>query len=215
MSEPTGSLAHLSVTDRAEDRDFHRRGGGDPRIRDVERRAHGGKLRGDLDSSFDQAETERAAVDDDELTLEELKALGVILVLQAADQAFPLKLDSLERISTHLKTPRRPEWLLLTVNPATDEQPKSAVVWVSDEYRAVFLKLFEDFLERDTRTGKPRNQELIANIASIRHAVLRDLWQSEGEPPTTGLTWWELWLARTGNGVDLLHAYAAANNRRY
>lgn len=214
MSEPTGPLAHLSVTNRAEDRDFHRRGGGDPRIRDVERRAHGGKLRGDLESSFNQAETERAAGDDDELTLEELKALGVIVVLQAADQTFPLKLDSLERISTHRKTPQRPKWLLLAVHPATDEQPESAVVWVSDEYRAAFLKLFEDYLERDTQTGKPRNQELIANIASIRHAVLRDLWQSKGEPPTAGLTWWELWLARTDNGVDLLHAYAAANNLR-
>lgn len=214
MSEPTGPLAHLRVTDRAEDRDFHRRGGGDPRIRDVERRAHGGKLRDDLERSFDHAETERAVVDDDELTLEELKALGVILVLQAADQAFPLKLDSLEQMSRHRTTSRRPKWLLLAVHPATDEQAESAVVWVSDEYRAAFLKLFEDFLERDTQTGKPRNQELIANIASIRHAVLRDLWQSEGEPSTTGLAWWELWLARTENGVDLLRAFAAAHNFR-
>jgi hypothetical protein len=212
MSESTGQLAHLSVTDRAEDHDFHRRGGGDPRIRDVERRAHGGRLRGDLQSSFDDAETERAAIDDGELTLEELKALGVILVLQAADQAFPLKLDSLERMSAHRKIARRPRWLLLSVLPATDERPESALVWVSDEYRATFLKLFEDFLERDTPTGQPRNQELVANIASIRHAVLRDLWQSETEPPTSGLAWWELWLARTATGVDLLRTYAAANN---
>jgi hypothetical protein len=213
VSEPAGPLAHLNVMDRAEDRDFHRRGGGgDARIRDVERRAHGGKLRGDLESSFREAEAERIAAEDDELTLEELKALGVILVLQAADQAFPLKLDSLERMSAHRKTAKRPEWLLLAVNPATDTQPESAVVWVSDEYRAAFLKLFEDFLDRDTQTGKPRNRELVANIASIRRAVLRDLWQSDGEPPTTRLSWWELWLARTDNGVELLHAYAAANN---
>jgi hypothetical protein len=84
----------------------------------------------------------------------------------------------------------------------------------SDEYRAAFLKLFENFLESETQSGKPRNQELIANIASIRHAVLRDLWRSDGEPPTTGLAWWELWLARTENGVDLLHTYVAVNNLR-
>jgi len=210
VSEPAGPLAHLSVIDRAEDRDFHRRGGGHPRIRDVERRAHGGKLRGDLESSFSVAEAERASVDEDELTLEELRALGVILVLQAANQAFPLKLDSLERMSAHRKTAKRPQWLLLAVNPANDKQPESAVVWVSDEYRATFLKLFEDFLHRDTRTGNPSNRELVANIASIRRAVLRDLWQSDGEPPT-GRTWWELWLARTDNGVDLLHAFSAAN----
>ncbi len=194
MSEPAGPLAHLSVTDRAEDRDFHRRGGGDPRIRDVERRAHGGKLRDEVTSAFRAAEADREAAGN-ELTLEELKALGVILVLQAADQEFPLKLDSLERMSAHRATAKRPQWLLLAVNPATRQQPESAVVWVSDEYRADFLKLFEDFLERETRTGKPRNLELVANIASIRRAVLRDLWQSDGEPPLTGPTWWELWLA--------------------
>jgi hypothetical protein len=214
VSEPAGPLAHLTVTDRAEDRSFHRPGRGDPRIRDVERRVHGSKLRGDLERSFGDAEAERAAVEDDELTLEELKALGVILVLQAADQAFPLDLDRLERVSRHRKTPKRPQWLLLAVNPGTDEQPESAVVWVSDEYRASFLKLFEDFLERDTGTGNPSNRELVANIASIRRAVLRDLWQSDGEPPTSGLTWWELWLTRTDNGADLLRAFATANDFR-
>ncbi len=211
MSEPTGPLAHLTITGRAEDRGFHRSGGGDARVRDVERRAHGGKLRGDLESSFSQADADRLAVDDAELTLEELKALGVILVLQAADQAFPLDLDRLERMSRHRKTAKRPQWLLLAVNPGSSERPESAVVWVSDEYRAAFLKLFEDFLERDTPTGNPSNRELIANIASIRRAVLRDLWQSDGEPAASGLAWWELWLTRSDQGVDLLRAFAAAN----
>src|SRR5262249_3399605 len=66
----------------------------------------------------------------------------------------------------------------------------------------------------ETQPGTPSNRELVANIASIRHAVLRDLWQSDGEPPMTGLTWWELRLAPTENGVELLHAYAVANDFR-
>lgn len=205
MSNPAGPLAHLTVTDRAEDRGFNRSGGGNARIRDVERRAHGTKLRGDLERSLRQADTERAAVADD-LTLEELKALGIILVLDAADPAFPLKLDSLERMSTHRM--KRPQWLLLAVNPATDDRPESAVVWVSDEYRAAFLKIFEDFLERDTPTGEPQKRTLVANIASIRRAVLSDLWQSAGDPPA-GLAWWEIWLTRTDTGVELLRAFAA------
>lgn len=213
MSSPAGPLAHLTIVDRAEDRDFRRRGGGDVRIRDIERRAHGGKLRGDLERSFRDADAERAAVEADELTLDELKAVGVILVLHAADQAFPLRLDSLERMSAHRTAARRPQWLLLAVNPATDEQPESAVVWVSDEYRAKFLKIFEDYLHRETSAGNARNRELVANIASIRRAVLRDLWQSAGEPPQ-GMTWWEIWLTRTDTGVDLLRAFAAANNFR-
>lgn len=35
------------------------------------------------------------------------------------------------------------------------------------------------------------NNELVANIARIRSTVLRDQWQSEGEPSATGKTWWE------------------------
>ena len=214
MSEPTAPLAHLTVSGRAEDRDFHRRGGGDARVRDVERRALGGKLRGDLATAFSDADAERATVEDAELTLEELKALGVVLVLQAAEESFPLALDRLDRLSQHRKSPKRPQWLLLTVTPAGDTRPETAVVWVSDEYRTAFLNLFEDFLERDTRTGKPRNQELVANIASIRRAVLSDLWQSDGEPPTEGVAWWEVWLTRSDSGVDMLRAFATSNNLR-
>jgi len=61
MSENAGLLAHLTVIDRAQDRSFHRRGRGDSRIRDVERRAHGDKLRDDMETSFAEADTERAA----------------------------------------------------------------------------------------------------------------------------------------------------------
>jgi hypothetical protein len=114
-------------------------------------------------------------------------------------------------MSTHRG--KRPKWLLLAVNPSTDDRPESAVVWVSDEYRAAFLKLFEDFLEEDTSTGKPKNRELVANIVSIRQAVLRDLWQSAGNPPP-GLVWWEIWLARGDTGVELLRTFAAANQFR-
>ena len=35
---------------------------------------------------------------------------------------------------------------------------------------------------------------MVANIAHIRRALLRDLWTSEGEPPEEGVHWWELWL---------------------
>lgn len=82
------------------------------------------------------------------------------------------------------------------------------MVWVNDEYRPRFLKLFEDYLERKSSSGKPWNRELVANIARIRVAVLEDLWQSAGPPAKTGTRWWELWLRPTDDGVDLLRAYA-------
>jgi hypothetical protein len=70
-------------------------------------------------------------------------------------------------------------------------------VWVSDPYRQAFLKLFEDYLTKLTVKGNPKNQELVANIATIRTTILRDLWQSDGEPTVRGDRWWELWLAAT------------------
>jgi Subtilase family len=213
VSEPAGPLTHLTVRDRVQDQEFHRPGHGNPRVRDVERRTHGGKLRGDLKSAFTLAETERSTVAE-ELTLDELKALGVVLVLNGADRAFPLELDSLERMSAHRTAPKRPKWLLLSVTPAVGNQPESAVVWVSDEYRAEFLKLFEDFLNRQTPTGKPANRKLVANIARIRHAALHDLWQSSGEPPAEGVTWWEVWLTRTNTSVALTQAFADATGLR-
>lgn len=209
MTEPSERLAHITVIGRAQDQDFHRRGGGNPRIRDVERRSLGGKLRGDLASALSEADDQREVIAE-ELTLEELAALGVIIVLEAADSAFPLDLDRLERRSAHRKTPSKPKWLLLAVSPGSAEQPEKAVVWVSDEYRAAFLKLFEDYLAADSRNGQPKNRGLVANIASIRRAVLEDLWQSEGRPPATGRIWWELWLRPSEEGLETLRRFAAA-----
>lgn len=206
MADPgDGQRPHLWVGDRAVDRLFTRvGGGGDPKLRDVERRAHGQALRRELDAAIAEHDGEGL-----QPTLtDELKSTGVILVLEGTDAAFPLRLDSLERFTTHRKTAKLPQWLLLSVTPSEGTAPERAMVWVSDEYRARFLKLFEDYLARTSEAGEPRNKELVANIARIRRAVLRDLWQSDGDPPSSGVQWWELWLHRTADGLELLHRYA-------
>lgn len=210
MPDPSEPLPHVPVAGRAENQDCNARrgGGGGGRIRDVDRLAHGGRLRGDLASAFDDSDQDRGDADDDALTVEELHASGTILVLTAAGDAFPLQLDSLERFSRHRRTARRPEWLLLTVQAATPTDPERAVVWVSDEYRSAFLKLFDDFLEKETKGGRPQNAPLIANIAEIRRATLDHLWQSRGDPDRRSTTWWELWLLPTDDAATLLATYA-------
>ena len=207
MADDAALLAHVLVRDRSEDREFRRRGRGDPRIRDVEARAHGRARRKELDESIGAAEARRDELDP---SLEELRALGVVVVLEGGGAAYPLKLEPLERTSRHTTQPKRPLWLLLSVTPATDDAPERAMVWVSDEYRARFLQLFEDYLEKKSPKGLPLNRELVANIARIREAVLADLWQSSGGPPTTGVQWWELWLAPTDAAIDQVRAYANA-----
>ena len=206
-----GHLSHLLVQDRSINEDFRRRGGGNPQIRPVEDRAEHGRGRlGDVQSTFESADEARNEL----VTEDELRALGTIITLEGDDTAYLLKVDSLERFTRHVKSPKRPKWLLLSVLPAEPnaQLPERATVWVSDAYRAEFLRLFEDYLEKESPNGKPRNNELVANIARIRSTVLHDLWQSDGEPARGMTSWWEVWLRRTDNGPHLLRRFAESAN---
>lgn len=199
MAESDRQLDHLYVQGHAETESFHRKGGGPGKgSREVDRFAHGSALKGSLEDIFDTAgEQVLAALP----TEEELRAAGTVIVLEGEGAAYPLKIDSLSNFTGGKS--RKPRWLLLSVRGGEGQEPETATVWVSDEYRAKFLKLFEDYLddEKVSRKGNPRNRELIANISRIRHAVLEDLWTSEGEPPRHGRQWWELWLDATSPHV--------------
>lgn len=203
MPDPSATYPHIWVRDRAQTEELHRPGGGNPKIRPVERRAHGKARLGELQQALDEFDRLR---DEQELTLDELRALGVVLVLEGAETAYRLKLDSLEQLTNHKK--RLPRWLLLSVTPPEEDRPERAQVWVSDAYRAQFLKRFEDYLDTDTKKGNPKNQELVANIGRIRRAVLDDLWQSSDPPPIRGKHWWELWLRRTDDAAERVRRYA-------
>lgn len=208
MADGREHLSHLLVQDRAGDEEFRRGGGSNPKVRPVEDRAgHGGARLSEAQSAFASGDERR----DEQLTEDELRALGTILTLEGEDPAYPLRLDSLQR-STRERDPRRrrPRWLLLSVRPADRKAgiPERATVWVSDEYRAQFLQLFEDYLAKETSTGKPLNNELVANIARIRSTVLDDLWQSDGSPPQGQRIWWEVWLRPSDDGPELLRQFA-------
>lgn len=216
MADELRHLTHLYVLDRARNEEFSRGGQGNPKIRPVEYRAHGLAIKGQLQDTFSDIDDERHSLS---LNADELKALGSIIVLEGGKAAYPLKIEPLQAFSRHRKTPRVPQWLLLSVQPATDDLPERAIVWVADTYRPQFLKLFEDYLERkmtkasedkwETPEGNPANRALVANISRIRQAVLEDLWQSDGEPPKSGLQWWELWLDPTEQGLDSLQKFAS------
>lgn len=200
MAEGPGRFTHLLVSERVRGEDFTRRGRGNARIRPVEHRSHGLAIRGELEQVLEETDAQRSALVD----IEELRALGSVIVLEGADASYPLQLDPLSRLNRARKVPRRPQWLLLSVQPGDGDQPERAMVWVADEYRARFLKIFEDYLTQvstlgdeaswDTPGGNPRHRALVANIAHIRRALLRDLWTSGGDPPEGGVHWWELWL---------------------
>lgn len=214
MADGRRQLSHLLVEDRSKDTEFRRLGRGHSRVRPIEDRArHGHGRLNELQSAFTAGEEARNELLDED----ELQALGTIITLEGKDAAYPLKIDSLQQFTTH-RDPRdrKPKWLLLSVMPANERTgvPEVATVWVSDQYRARFLKIFEDYLTTDTARGRPRNNELVANIAHIRTSVLRHLWQSEGEPPTKVKTWWEIWLRPSNDGPDLLRRFAQTTRLR-
>jgi len=206
VPESDQRYTHFLVLDRIESRDFNRQGGGDRKIRDVERRAHGQQIQSDAAAALAAQDAQREVPG-----LDELEALGVIITIEAS-RGYPLKLDSLEQRTNH-RVDRLPKWLLLSVAPQTSDAPERALVWVSDDYREKFLQLFEDYLTKlAPNSENPRNRELVANMSRIRATVLLDLWQSEGQPPTSGRHWWELWLRPTPDAVDLVERFAMATD---
>jgi len=196
-------LPHLLIRGYVEDRIFSRRGGGNVKIRDVERRSHGARIRDDAENALSSGESARPSFD-----LEELESLGVVITIEGA-RGFRLVLEPLESQSQHDVNPR-PRWLLLSVLPETGDDPERALVWVADEFRQKFMERFERFINEDTRFGKPKNRRLVANMARIRQSVLQDLWQSGGVPPKVGRHWWEVWLQPTPNAVELATKYSEA-----
>ncbi len=201
MPDQAEFLEHLLVIARAENRDFTRTGRGAQKVRSVNRASHGQRILNEAAEALSSRPDELAELDP------ELMALGTVITIEGAD-GFELKLESLEQHSKH-KSGSRPKWLLLSVQPADALQPEQAQVWVSDEYRAKFLELFERYVnEEHAMSGKPKNAALVANIARIRTSALRDLWQSSGEPPTAIRVWWEIWLRPELEAIDLARRYA-------
>jgi hypothetical protein len=165
-----------------------------------------------VERAFDQEDAKRVGAWEGTIFEEELKALGTILQITGWTREFELKLDALDPL--RLGRNGRPTWFLLSATAEyADGRPK-ALVWISDEYRPEFLKLFSDFSNERTPSGKPKNRELVANMARIRRAVLDDLWQSRDAPPKHGMHWWELWLRDDENAEKHVTNYAAAIGAR-
>ena len=94
VPDGAGPLPHLLVHGYVEDREFARGGGGsNPKVRPVERRAHGERVKSEADTALATQDARRES-------LVELESLGVVITIEGAT-GFRLKLDSLEQRTTH------------------------------------------------------------------------------------------------------------------
>ncbi|OLO43654.1 subtilisin family serine protease [Actinomyces oris] len=185
-------LDHLYVNGYVESKPRTARGMGNTTIRPVDRQTHGKRLIEEIETAFAGAQKTQ----DSQSLAPELKANGTYLTLEGAEVEFGLKLDSLTRTARSRTKSRKTQWILLSAHPATENSPERATVWVADEFKKRFLKLFEDYLTKNTDKGNPENNALVSNISRIRSTFLDDLWTSKYAPTHRELTWWELWLDR-------------------
>lgn len=113
-------------------------------------------------------------------------------------------LDKLEdmRGKTHVE--------LVAVRPA-DNDPEhllSATVFVPEAKRDLYLNKVDEYRTKDTSTGKPKNEPLVASVQDVRLAHARSFFTDDMQlfPAAGQQAWWEVWL-RTGTQPTL--AYAA------
>jgi hypothetical protein len=86
LPEELRYLDHLYV-ERAGNAEFTRGGQGNPKVRSVEHRAHGLAMRGQLRQALSGSDADRHALS---LSVDELQAVGTIIVLEGADVAVAL-----------------------------------------------------------------------------------------------------------------------------
>ena len=207
MSEPP-RLDHLYVSGRVESRPRTGRGRGNSAIRAVDRQSHGKRLIDEIGNAFALAQEGRESQNLDPV----LQANGTYLTLEGVNADFKLKLDSLTQLTRKGRASRKPKWLLLSVHPATEDSPECANIWVADDFRHQFFKLFEDYLTINNKKDRPKNNALIANISRIRETYLKDLWTSKGEIPDADAVWWEIWLDRRRERPGLLQLIVSSFN---
>ena len=70
-----------------------------------------------------------------------------------------------------------------------------ATVYIPFEKRGVFLKKFREYTKEDTKTDKPKNQDLAAGIEHMQKALLDSFWVDPNEMmPSETSVWSEVWL---------------------
>ncbi len=76
-------------------------------------------------------------------------------------------------------------------------------VYLNKKAVSNFLNKVEKYLTEETITGKPKNQNLIANIENIRAATLESFWQEpEIDFPSSNVSvWWEVWFSGANKEV--------------
>lgn len=193
---PQRDLPHIVVPGEPVTEPFQRRGGGGGIFKRYEirnRTTHANRLKRELGQTVATAESTR------QIWEEDLRSRGIVLAVSGWPGGFELAIESLEL--------RRSRVELLAVVPedAAAERPELATVFVPDEKVDLFFTRLERYASEETPSGRPKHEDLVANIQSLQIATLDQLWTDYRPfPDESGPLWWEVWLRRTGDELDTL-----------
>jgi len=117
---------------------------------------------------------------------------GIYLQFESGPE-FELKLESLESVK---------EGIELVAVKRVDHR-MVATCFVPEGKLDHFFKVFNEYLGKETKTGKPAHQPLVDSISDMRRAVIDALWTDDATlfPGDAEVIWWEVWL-RVGDDPE-------------
>lgn len=197
-------LSHLFVTGTSTTEPYTSpaSGGKSFRVPERQRETHGQRLLRQFDTIREQATT----------AIEEQRAYGIdarngIYIQFESAPDFDLKTESLEIWNSDIE--------LLSEHKVGNHT--LATVFVPEGKLDILVNKFAAYLDpaKDSPKGNPRNEPLVASVASIRKAALDALWTDtpESMPDEGEIAWWEVWL-RTGEDPTAELAFFKEHARR-
>ncbi len=189
---------HIIIEESGQARNYTstHRGGGEFRTPPRERRVHAKRLSSDVE----QAKNDASAMATETGHIIHGLCLEVI-----GEQDFNLKIESLEDLRSGIK---------VRSVKSIDNQIH-ATIYVPEGKLENFTKKFERYaVENNRRSGRPKNEDLVAVISGIRFSVLRSLWTDDDDmfpSSNTERIWWEVWIAieSSENSDDAFAAFVA------
>lgn len=119
-----------------------------------------------------------------------------------------------EEFVQNLEDRRRGIELVSVKRGLEENAPTIATVFVPDRAASYFLRKLEAYQNEVTRSGRPRNENLVNRIDTIALAVIRPFFTDEEDrlPADNQRIWWEIWL-RVGLREQFQAAAAALEVR--
>ena len=189
---PKKPLPHIFVKDAPNTNSYTstRSGGKPPRIPDRDQNKHGNFLRSRFDELREQSKSEAVAV---------LDRKGIYVEFQSKKN-HDLITKSLESLKHGIRL----------LNIRKEDETTFATVYIPSNKASIFLRKIDDYLHKETKTGKPKNSNLINSIENIRLAVVRSFWRDTKKllPDNNEAAKCEVWLQVSG---DTTHEDAIMN----